>query len=321
MRKLLAAIIAAVSMGAVDANAQLTKMTIATGVDPAFSQFYVAKEGGLFEKNGLDVSINTGPSGSAMVPFLVNNQVQAAYGSDLAGVINHQVDQNVVAVADGTYLARWESVVGKNVADLAALKGKKVGIAIGTGSEIFWRRLLDKLGLNPADYTQVNVEAPEMLAAIERGDIDAFAVWEPWPTRTLMSIKGTKVLATAEGVYNNINFVYMNRGWIEQNRATAEKFIRALCEANDLIGKDRPAAAKMVSKFLKMPIELTTELMPKVEYDMDWQPRSLDAIRDSEKLLADQKKLKAPLDFSKYVYMDLLKAVRPESVKITALPK
>jgi len=321
MRKLLAAIIAAVSIGTADANAQLTKMTIATGVDPAFSQFYVAKEGGLFEKNGLDVSINTGPSGSAMVPFLVNNQVQAAYGSDLAGVINHQVDQNVVAVADGTYLARWESVVGKNVADLAALKGKKVGIAIGTGSEIFWRRLLDKLGLNPADYTQVNVEAPEMLAAIERGDIDAFAVWEPWPTRTLMSIKGTKVLATAEGVYNNINFVYMNRGWIEQNRATAEKFIRALCEANDLIGKDRPAAAKMVSKFLKMPIELTTELMPKVEYDMDWQPRSLDAIKDSEKLLADQKKLKAPLDYSKYVYMDLLKAVRPESVKITTLPK
>src|SRR6476620_7187574 len=83
------------------ANAQtLTKMTIATGVDPAFSQFYVAKEAGLFEKNGLDVTINTGPSGSAMVPFLVNNQVQAAYGSDLAGVINHQVDNNIVAVAD-----------------------------------------------------------------------------------------------------------------------------------------------------------------------------------------------------------------------------
>lgn len=321
MRKLLAAIIAAVSIGASGANAQLTKMTIATGVDPAFSQFYVAKEGGLFEKNGLDVSINTGPSGSAMVPFLVNNQVQAAYGSDLAGVINHQVDQNVVAVADGTYLARWESVVGKNVADLAALKGKKVGIAIGTGSEIFWRRLLDKLGLNPADYTQVNVEAPEMLAAIERGDIDAFAVWEPWPTRTLMSIKGTKVLATAEGVYNNINFVYMNRGWIEQNKATAEKFMLSLLQANDLIEKDRPAAAKMVAKFLKMPVELATELMPKLEFDMKWTPRSLEAIRDSAQLLADQKKLKAPLDYNKYVYMDLLKAVRPAAVELKELPK
>lgn len=322
MRLLLAAAIVLAMASFADAQT-LTKMTIATGVDPAFSQFYVAKEGALFEKNGLEVTINTGPSGSAMVPFLVNNQVQAAYGSDLAGVINHQVDANIVAVADGTYLWKWESVVGRNVDDLAALKGKKVGIAIGTGSEIFWRRLLEKRGLDPSDYKQVNVEAPEMLAALERGDIDGFAVWEPWPTRTLMSVKGSKILATADGVYNNINFIYMNRGWIEQNKDTATRFVRALCEANDLIAKDPAAAAKMVAKFLKMPIELATELMPKVYYDMDWQPRSLDAIKDSEKLLADQKKLKAPLDYSKYVYLDLLKAVRPGSVKITSadLPK
>ena len=113
-------------------------MTIATGVDPAFSQFYVAKEAGLFEKNGLDVTINTGPSGSAMVPFLINNQVNAAYGSDLAGVINHNVDNNIVAVADGTYLVKWLSVVGRNVQSLDELKGKRIGIAKGTGSEIFW---------------------------------------------------------------------------------------------------------------------------------------------------------------------------------------
>jgi ABC-type nitrate/sulfonate/bicarbonate transport system substrate-binding protein len=307
--------------GATAAHAQtLTKMTIATGVDPAFGQFYVAKEGGLFEKNGLDVTINTGPSGSAMVPFLVNNQVQAAYGSDLAGVINHQVDNNIVAVADGTYLAKWESVVGRNVADMAGLKGKKVGIAMGTGSEIFWRRLVEKRGLDPKDYTLVNVEAPEMLAATERGDIDGFAVWEPWPTRTLMSVKNTKILETADGIYNNINFVYMNRGWIEKNRETAEKFIKALCEANDMINNDRPAAAKLISKFLKMPIALTTELMPKLEYDMDWQARSFDAIKDSEHLLAEQKKLKAPLDLNKYVYMDLLKAVRPATVKVSGVP-
>lgn len=325
MRSLFSAaalLLASIVGGALAANAQsLAKMTIATGVDPAFAQFYVAKEGGLFEKNGLDVTINTGPSGSAMVPFLVNNQVQAAYGSDLAGVINHQVDRNIVAVADGTYLWKWESVVGRNVADLAGLKGKKIGIAMGTGSEIFWRRLVEAKKLNAADYTLVNVEAPEMLAATERGDIDGFAVWEPWPTRTLASVKNTKILANSDGVYNNINFIYMNKGWIEQNKATAEKFVRALMQANDMINNDRPAAAKMVAKFLKMPLELATELMPKLEYDMDWQSRSLEAIKDSVKLLADQKKLKAPLDFSQYVYLDLVKAVRPENVKITELPK
>jgi NitT/TauT family transport system substrate-binding protein len=295
-------------------------MTIATGVDPAFSQFYVAKEAGLFEKNGLDVTINTGPSGSAMVPFLINNQVNAAYGSDLAGVINHNVDNNIVAVADGTYLVKWLSVVGRNVQSLDELKGKRIGIAKGTGSEIFWARVLAKRNLQAADYKIVDIEAPEMLAATERGDIDGFAVWEPWPTRTLAAVKGTKILQDAEGIYNNINFVYMNRGWIEQNRATAEKFMLSLVQANDLIGQDRPAAARMVAKFLKMPVELAVELMPKVEFDMTWTDRAVATIKVAEEQLASQKKLKAPLDYTKYVYTDLLKKVRPENVKITELP-
>src|SRR3954469_11047498 len=114
------AALASISLGA-KAQAR-TKMTIATGVDPAFSQFYVAKEAGIFEKNGLDVTINTGPSGSAMIPFLINDQVQAAYGSDLAGVINHNVDNNIVAVAEGAYLLKWLSVVGRNIPDMGGLK-------------------------------------------------------------------------------------------------------------------------------------------------------------------------------------------------------
>jgi len=308
-----------VAVLAIPAWAQ-TKMTIATGVDPAFSQFYVAKEAGIFAKNGLDVSINTGPSGSAMVPFLINDQINAAYGSDLAGVINHNIDPKIVAVADGATLVRWESVVARNVADFNGLKGKKIGVPKGTGAEIFWNGVMKKFNLTPSDYTVVDIEAPEMVAALERGDINAFAVWEPWPSRALMSIKDTKVLANNEDIVQNRNFIYMNRGWIEKNRDTATRFVRALCEANDLINSDRPAATKMVAKFLNMPIALATELMPKLEYDMYWSDASLHAIKDSEELLTARGKMKAPLDYEDYVYTDLLKAVRPDTIRISKLP-
>src|SRR2546426_12684044 len=68
-----------------------TKMTIATGVDPGFSAYYVAQQEGLVKKHGLDVRINTGPSGSAMVSFLVNGQIGAAFGSEIAGGSKHQL--------------------------------------------------------------------------------------------------------------------------------------------------------------------------------------------------------------------------------------
>ena len=82
-----------------------TKMTIATGVDPVFSAYYVAQEAGLFKKHGLDVRINTGPSGSAMVSFLINGQIESAFGSEIAGVANHNLDPNVVVVAQDRAVA------------------------------------------------------------------------------------------------------------------------------------------------------------------------------------------------------------------------
>ena len=146
----------------------------------------------------------------------------------------------MVAVADGTYLIRWTSLVSRDIESLDGLKGKKVAIARGIGSESFWNELVENRQLNAADYKIVDVEAPEMLAALERGDIDSFVAWEPWPTRTLMAVKGSRILQDSNGIYNSVNFVYMNRGWIE-NKDTAEGFVRALIEANDLIGNDRPA--------------------------------------------------------------------------------
>src|SRR5258706_13125186 len=92
-----------------------TKMTIATGVDPVFSAYYVAQQEGLFKKHGLDVRINTGPSGSAMVAFLVTSQIEAAVGSEIPGDANHNLDPNVVAHAQATRPVRWIGVRGPNV--------------------------------------------------------------------------------------------------------------------------------------------------------------------------------------------------------------
>jgi ABC-type nitrate/sulfonate/bicarbonate transport system substrate-binding protein len=292
-----------------------TKMAIATGVDPVFSAYYVAQQAGLFKKHGLDVRINTGPSGSAMVAFLVNGQIESAFGSEIAGVANHNLDPNVVVVAQATRLVRWIAVVGRNIDSLDQLKGKKVGIARGSGGEVFWLAMIDKLKLNPADYTVVNVEAPEMVAALERGNIDAYAVWEPWVTRGLAAIKNTKVLRTQEGILEQGVYIYMNRGWIQKNPAQAEAFIRALVEATDLINRDRKRAAKDVSDFLKNLDPATVEqLMTKLTFDMELSDFTVNLFHLAEAQLKGQGKLAKPVDWSGFIYPDLMRKVLPAKV-------
>ena len=292
-----------------------TRMTIATGVDPVFSAYYVAQEEGLFKKHGLDVRINTGPSGSAMVAFLVNGQIESAFGSEIAGVANHNLDPNVVMVAQATRLVRWLAVVGRNIDTLDQLKGKKVGVARGSGGEVFWLAMLDKLKLNAADYTVVNVEAPEMVAALERGNIDAYAVWEPWVTRGLAAVKNTKVLRDQEGILEQGVYIYMNRGWLTKNPAQAEAFMRALVEATDIINKDRKRAAKDVSAFLKsLDPALVEQLMTKLQFEMVLNDFTIDLFRLAESQLKQQGKLTKPLDYGAFVYPELLRKVLPGKV-------
>jgi ABC-type nitrate/sulfonate/bicarbonate transport system substrate-binding protein len=292
-----------------------TKMTIATGVDPVFSAYYVAQQEGLFKKHGLDVRINTGPSGSAMVAFLVNGQIESAFGSEIAGVANHNLDPNVVVVAQATRLVRWIAIVGRNVETLDQLKGKKVGVARGSGGEVFWLAMLDKLKLNAADYTVVNVEAPEMVAALERGNIDAYAVWEPWVTRGLAAVKNTKVLKDQEGILEQGVYIYMNRGWIQKNPAAAEAFVKALIDATEIINKDRKRAAKDVSDFLKnLDPPLVEQLMTKLRFEMVLDDFALTLFRLAESQLKQQGKLAKPLDYGTFFYPDLMRKLLPAKV-------
>jgi ABC-type nitrate/sulfonate/bicarbonate transport system substrate-binding protein len=296
------------------AHAQ-TKMTIATGVDPVFSAYYVAQQEGLFKKHGLDVRINTGPSGSAMVAFLVNGQIESAFGSEIAGVSNHNLDPNVVVVAQATRLVRWIGLVGRNIDNLGQLKGKKVGVARGSGGEVFWLAMLDKLKLNAADYTVVNVEAPEMVAALERGNIDAYAVWEPWITRGLAAVKNTKVLKDQEGILEQGVYIYMNRAWIQKNPAPADAFLRSLVDATEIINGDRKRAAKDVSDFLKnLDPPLVEQLMTKLRFEMVFDDFTVGMFRLAESQLKQQGKLTKPLDYNAFLYPDLMRKVLPTKV-------
>jgi NitT/TauT family transport system substrate-binding protein len=298
---------------------QKTKMVIGTGVDPAFTAFYVAKAGGIFEKNGLDVQLNTGPSGSAMVAFLVQNQSQAAIGAEQAGMQNFNLDKNVVVAAEMAALTKWWAVVGRNIDDMSGLKGKKVGVALGSGSEVMWLAVIEKLKLNPKDYNIVQVEPPEMVAALERNNIDAFVSWEPWLTRAVQSVSNTKILQDNQGIILPRVYLYLNKDWAEKNKPAAHAFMRSLIQATDLTRTDRKEAARLVASVLKLDPGFAENLMEKIAFDVRLEQGSLDHLKMVEGQIKSVGKLARPVDWNGFVYPDLLKELAPEKVNY-ALP-
>ena len=93
-----------------------------------------------------------------------------------------------------------------------------------------------------------------------------------------------------------------------------------IAEANDVINNHREDATQMVSKFLKLPPEITRELMPKLAFPLALTNDSVANVNIAMDQLIKMGKLKQPVDLREYVYPDLLRKVRPANVTLT-LPK
>src|SRR5579872_6636504 len=192
-------------------------------------------------------------------------------------------------------------MVARDIDSVDQLKGKKIGIARGSGSEVFWLAMIDKLKLKASDYKIVQVEAPEMVAALERHDIDAFSAWEPWLTRAAASVQNTKLLLSNEGIMSPRVYIYMNHEWATKNPVAATSFMRSMVDATDLINKEPEKAATLVANFLKLDKNLTASLMKKLRFDIRLDQNSIDNFVTIQEQLKGLGKLAKPVDFSQFI--------------------
>ncbi|MFW0792120.1 ABC transporter substrate-binding protein [Gordonia sp. CPCC 205333] len=71
---------------------------------------------------------------------------------------------------------------GSGAKSIADLKGKKIAFTQGSSSHGLVLALLKKAGLSPKDITATYLSPPEALSAFTAGQVDAWAVWNPFAT-------------------------------------------------------------------------------------------------------------------------------------------
>ena len=142
---------------------------------------WVAKEQGIFERNGLDVKLESIAGGSSPTAALLSDQVQALQISVEAMSAGVEGGDIVYVAAPVSSPLFW-FVALPTVNGPADLKGKKIG-ATAIGSETYFADVLalQKLGLDPdKDVTLTSVNnVPAILAAMQSGQVAAGALSMP----------------------------------------------------------------------------------------------------------------------------------------------
>ncbi len=142
---------------------------------------YLAKEGGYYEKYGLDVTLAFGvhPVGIAMV--VNGDAVMTAYTLEQAMQASSK-DGSLVALGSPFKKSLFALMANKNITKIKDLKGKRIGVSqIGDAPYNYTQGLLKKAGLDKRDVQWVPIggDVSSRAAALLGNRVDATMITAP----------------------------------------------------------------------------------------------------------------------------------------------
>jgi NitT/TauT family transport system substrate-binding protein len=215
---------------------------------------WIAKEGGYFEKNGLDVELSNIASTQG-VAALLSGQVKFAQmgGSESLSAAAQGADVKVVGMIAGVYPFVLE--VNASIKSVADLRGKKVGVsAPGSSSDIATRIALRKMGLDPDKDVVITAvgSVQQRTAAMITGALDA-GLAQP-PDTIALEDKGYHVLydLAAQKLLSANTAVVVQGSYLAQNRDIVQRYVDSLTQAIVRERNDKAFSITVLQKYLKV---------------------------------------------------------------------
>jgi NitT/TauT family transport system substrate-binding protein len=275
MKKLLAqTVLASAALLTVSsALAQDAKVAIGISGWTGFAPLTLAKEAGIFKKNGLDVSIKKIPQKDRHLA-IASGDVQCA-----ATTVETWVVWNANGVAttqifqlDKSYGADG-MVVKPGIGKISDLKGKTVAAsAPGTSPYFALAWMLKKNGLSTKDVKVVNLEPQAAANAMIAGTdgVDAAMTYEPYLGAVRAKPEAGKILATTLDYPMVMDTFGCTPKFLSENPKAAKALADSYFEALDMIQKDPKKSFDIMGADVKQ----TGEAFETSSKFLRWQDRA-----------------------------------------------
>lgn len=254
------------------AQPKLRQMDIYIGTTPHFGNIIVGAGKGFFEKEGLPVKITNFASGSVAADAFRTGQGSILVAGDLPSIRLWQ--QGFIGICPQAHYNSLSIIVAKGtIRNPRDIKGKKVGVLLGSTSEYFTKLYLSKAGMSAGDIQMINLRPAEMVTGLARGDIDAFVIWQPFGWRAVAAVKDAHILATGKGYFEEWEAVTTSKEYASTHEAELLAFLRGLDAAGRWIPKNLDEAARMVAAQIRFDdVKITRDMLERIDWNIAYTP-------------------------------------------------
>ncbi|WP_238008425.1 aliphatic sulfonate ABC transporter substrate-binding protein [Dactylosporangium sp. AC04546] len=164
-------------------------------------------------------------------------------------------------------------VVGKTstITSVAQLKGRKVAATKGTDPYFFLLQSLKEVGLTSKDVEVVNLQHADGKAALERGDVDAWAGLDPIMAQTQVD-SGSKLIYRNKA-FNSYGTLNAREDFLAKYPAVAQLVVNAYEKAKAWIAANPDQAVELLARESKVsPAVARLVLTERTTLDLDPVP-------------------------------------------------
>ncbi|OPH60318.1 aliphatic sulfonate ABC transporter substrate-binding protein [Paenibacillus ferrarius] len=223
---------------------------------PGWFVWYLVKEKGFFEKNGVKVDLVWFPVYSDSLSALASGKVDANSQtlSDTLAPASKGIKLKAVLVNDNSN--GGDGVVVKpSINSLKDLKGKKVATELGTVDHLLMLTALEKAGLGEKDVAYTNMTVNDAGPAFISGNLDAAVLWEPFLSKAIQEGKG-KLLFSSKDTPGLIPDLLVFKEEITRNRPDdVKKILNAWFDALDYWKANPEESLKIMAKAAETPVD------------------------------------------------------------------
>lgn len=287
-----------------EGGAEVTDLTV--GIVPVVDHAAVfqAIEKGYFEEVGLTVNAQPAQGGAAALPAMIAGDMQVAFATYPSFLLAQQNTAPVRFVGlgvDGTEATSGVyAMPDSGIAEPGDLAGRTIAVnTLNNSGDITTRSVLQEAGVDPASVTFVELPFPDMLAAVEEGNVDAAWVVEPFQSAFIE--KGLhKVIENYSGRSANIpvSGLAMTADFVDQNPTSASKFSEAIQRANADLAADPDIARDLVLEYSEVSEEVARNMQLPTWVE---GPPTAEKLEIWNTLMVDQEVLDGPVDIHEMV--------------------
>jgi NitT/TauT family transport system substrate-binding protein len=225
-----------------------------TAVTGAQSGMFMAKQEGLFKRNGLDVELIHIPSSSRAIQAILAGEIAISFMDGSNAAQANLKGANLALVAGATNRMVFSLMAKPEIKSVRDLKGRKIGITrVGSSTHTAALFALGQAGLKPVDYQILPlVEVPNIFTALAAGQIDAGVVSPPTNSRARKAGFKELVNLAKEGPDYVSVAVGTSRSYLGANEDIVRRVVRSYAEGVYLFKTNRAAALKMIQNQLRV---------------------------------------------------------------------